>query len=282
MRTGLPFILVGGVLGWGIAWVIGTPSGRDQTPRIAPPAVSLACDTNELTQARERVARLESELRRNQKTQGEEPPKDTAGREVLSDPSAQLPESPDQETQDAAEAIRWRISAIEKFVPLSEAQRERLREKYDREGAATESGEDASTESLEQILGEEGAAYYRGQVQAAFKRVRDEEVDREVVWLSRKLALSAEQERGLQGVLARVEEQLSGERSHSEASRSPGERVKAMIADNRQRNELRNQELRGILTPDQYQAYLRMEAESAASDVEIFHEAPSASTTPGN
>jgi hypothetical protein len=46
-----------------------------------------------------------------------------------------------------------------------------------------------------------------------------------------------------------------------------------MIADNRRRLELRNAELSKILTPEQLQAYAQIEAESSASDVEVFHDA---------
>jgi hypothetical protein len=45
-----------------------------------------------------------------------------------------------------------------------------------------------------------------------------------------------------------------------------------MIEENRQRGELRSQELRNILSPEQYQAYLKTQTESAAADVEVFHD----------
>jgi hypothetical protein len=45
-----------------------------------------------------------------------------------------------------------------------------------------------------------------------------------------------------------------------------------MIAENKRRAALLREKLQALLPPDQYQAYLRSEAESAASDVEVFHD----------
>ena len=41
---------------------------------------------------------------------------------------------------------------------------------------------------------------------------------------------------------------------------------------NRRRSELRNEQLKAALTPEQYEAYLRSQADSAASDIEVFHD----------
>ncbi len=63
-----------------------------------------------------------------------------------------------------------------------------------------------------------------------------------------------------------------GSSSHGSKT-SPQERVKAMIAESKRRRALRSEKLQAVLPPDQYQVYLRSEAESAASDVEVFHDA---------
>jgi hypothetical protein len=171
-----------------------------------------------------------------------------------------------------SDALRWKVSAIEKFVPLNDEQRQRLREKFDRESSAPP-GEESGAESLEDIVGAENARFYREQVKAAFKRVQDEEIDREVVWLSRQLALSPDQERSMRSVFEVIERRLNDEGTEGgEHGGSPQERVKTMVSENRRRNELRNEELKSVLSPEQYEAYLRTNAESSAADVEIFHE----------
>jgi hypothetical protein len=172
----------------------------------------------------------------------------------------------------AADAVKWKVSAIEKFVPLNDEQRQKLRDKFERE-AGVPSGENPGTESLEEIIGEDNARFYRQQVKAAFERVQEEEIDREIVWLSRQLALSQDQEAAVRSVFEVVERQIDEEGAVDEqnVARSPGERVKAMVAENRKRTEFRNEQLKPVLSGEQYEAYLRTQAESSASDVELFH-----------
>jgi hypothetical protein len=169
------------------------------------------------------------------------------------------------------EAIQWKVSAIEKFVQLEDGQRQRLKEKFERESSVPE-GSDAHSESLEDILGEENARFYREQVKAAFDKERDESMDREIVWLSRQLALSPEQERSMREVFDSVEKQLEGDTAElGEQGRTPQQRVKAMIAKNRKRAELRQAQLKAVLSPEQYEVYVRTQSESSEADVELFH-----------
>jgi len=171
------------------------------------------------------------------------------------------------------EATRWRVSAIEKFVPLSEEQKQRLSDKFIKEGSS-EDGE-VETESLETILGDDNATFYRQQVQAAFQRVQDEEVEKEVVWVSRQLSLSQEQERAVRDVYDRVEQQVRAEASvggHGAPAASSQDRVRQMVQESRLRNTLRQSMLKDVLTPEQYQTYLKNESESASSEMEVFHD----------
>jgi predicted ATPase len=190
--------------------------------------------------------------------------------------------SHDGSSDTAQDASSWRITAIEKFVPLTAEQKDRLRDKYERESAAKASGEETQTESLEEVLGAENATYYREQVNAAFKRVQNEEVERESVWLSRKLELSPEQENSVRQVFERVESEISQSHDRGQSGLSPQEQLRAMIAQNRQRSQLRNSELSRILTPEQLRTYAQLEAESSASDVEVFHDPGGAQPIPGS
>ncbi len=251
MVRGLPILLAGICIGSGIAWAI-FASSSPTAPVPVPQAEPLVCDQSDLKRMQERVAQLESEL---------------ASAKTRAHSTIVTPEVAAAEPQ-FDEALNWKISAIEKFVPLSDEQKERLREKYTKERA----GEGEGAESLDDILGTEGASFYRERVQSAFKKVQDEEVEREVVWLSRTLSLSKEQEGSVRTILANVEAEVSKGGAHAQSGATPQERVREMIAQNRRRSDLRSEQLRRVLTPEQFQAYLQAEAESSASDVEIFHD----------
>ncbi len=194
---------------------------------------------------------------------------------VPSAPSDESSVGEDTSTEEKQhEALSWRVSAIEKFVPLTDEQRSRLVTKFQEEARANQIGEESRAEKLEEILGDENARYYREQVKEAFERVQNEETEKEVLWISRRLGLSPELERSVRSVFLDVEQTVDSEfetAAHGTKT-SPQDRVKAMIAENKRRAALRSEKLQALLPPDQYQAYLRSEAESAASDVEVFHD----------
>jgi hypothetical protein len=224
----------------------------------------MACDIEEFNRLKLHVAQLERERHAAVPTLAAPSTRvETGAHESSGTPNPPI-------SQDT---LSWRISAIEKFVPLSDEQKGRLRDKYERESAAKSSGEEVETESLDDILGADNASYYRQQVSAAFKKVQDEEIERESVWLSRKLELTPDQESSVRQIFERVESEIAGARVTAGAGLSPQERVRAMIAENRRRSELRNAELSRILNPRQLQTYAQIGAESSASDVEVFHDA---------
>lgn len=259
MVRGLPIFIVGMCIGLGIAWGM-FASSNPSAPLPVPQAQPLVCDQSDLKRMQDRVAQLESALA-------------SANTAANSTPHAPQVAAAEPHTDDG---LNWRISAIEKFIPLSDDQRDRLREKYTKERA----GESEGAESLDEILGAESAAFYRERVQAAFQKVQDEEVEREVVWLSRTLSLSQDQEGSVRAILAQVEAEVTKGQAHAQQGSAPQERVRAMIAQNRRRTELRIEQLRRVLTPEQFQAYLQAEAESSASDVEIFHDPGASAVKP--
>lgn len=271
IRT-IPFVLAGAVIGGVLTWSVSGSSGHS-TPPPGPPLSPLACDAQEITRLKLRVAQLEDEKK-----------------SAVSHSATPLPGIAAEESHEVGEAgaaissqdtVSWRVSAIEKFVPLNPEQKERLREKYERESTASANGEEVQSESLEDIIGSENASYYREQVQAAFKRVQNEEIERESVWLTRKLGLSPEQESSVRQIFERVESEVSESTAPGHSSGTPQERVRALIAENQRRSELRTNELSNILSPEQRRAYAELEAESSASDVEVFHDPGAAAATPG-
>jgi hypothetical protein len=263
MRTSLSFLL-------GLAAGAGLMVGMRRFPApsegvIATPApVSLECD-GRLAEARRRITELEGTV-----TAVVKQPEETPHMQTSRDEDVQT--GPTDE--ERKEIVSWRVSAVEKFVPLTEDQKNRLSSKFEEEQRARAAGEEPQGESLEEILGEENAGFYREQVKAAFQRMEHEENEREVVWLARQLNLSDAQEQAVTSVFRSVEESIDrefGTLQHGAAS-SPQDRVKRMIAENKRRAQLRSEQMRAVLSPEQYQQYLRSEAESSAADVEVFHD----------
>ena len=265
MMRSLVMLLVGVAVGAGSVFLLFISPEAARLGLVTPaPVQQMACDP-----ARE-VAKSDTENNSVQALNAPEQkiaePEPVAHSEVPSEP-------PDLEAQKRA--ITWRVSAIEKFVPLSDEQRQQLTEKFKEEQNAQEEGRESEAQPLEAIIGEESANVYRRQVKAAFERVQNEELDKEIVWMSRKLALSAQQEQAMRTAFASVESQIDNEFGalHGGDNSSPQTRVTRMIAENKKRVQLRAEALKQVLSPEQYTAYAETEAQSAASDMEVFHDA---------
>jgi len=263
MVKALVVFILGLFLGAGLMYELRPEPVIDQGPtELAPQSTA---SNSELERTKQRVAQLERELELSEGAQAAHETVRVDGEISVSEEGAM--------SSDRQEAVKWRVSAIDKFVPLNDDQRQRLAAKFSREFSSEGAGDE--DETLDDILGLENATYYRGQVRAAFQRVQEEELEKEVLWIARQLSLSDVQERQIQEIFNKIEQQIDQELAAPQqgvAERSAQDRVKLMIAENRRRSELRNEQLKAALTPEQYEAYLRSQAESAASDIEVFHD----------
>lgn len=270
-------LLVGVGLGAGSLWVI-TQAEHQETQGAPTPAPALVRCEAELSQ---RAAEVE-ELRKKVAVMAH-----TAAPQEQSAEDHEPAASGQKEGNAAAQASAWRISAIERFVPLSNEQRSRLQGKFAEEQLAHEEGRESTAESLDDILGADNAQVYRDQVDAAFKRVQKEELERDALWMARKLGLSTEQEGRMRAAFDEVEQVVASEFPPTQigARETPQKRVMRMIAENKRRVQLRAERLRQVFSPEQYEAYVKAESESSASDMEVFHgsgeeEQPGASASP--
>ncbi len=263
MVKALVVFILGLFLGAGLMYELRPEPVIDQGPtELAPQSTA---SNSELERTKQRVAQLERELELSEGAQAAHETVRVDGEISVSEEGAI--------SSDRQEAVKWRVSAIDKFVPLNDDQKQRLAAKFSREFSSEGAGDE--DETLDDILGLENATYYRGQVRAAFQRVQEEELEKEVLWIARQLSLSDVQERQIQEIFNKIEQQIDQELAAPQqgvAERSAQDRVKLMIAENRRRSELRNEQLKAALTPEQYEAYLRSQAESAASDIEVFHD----------
>lgn len=171
--------------------------------------------------------------------------------------------------------IESRISAIGKFVQLNDEQRERLRQKYTNDAIAKKSGSPSNSESLATIIGEQNSQFYQQQVASAFERSQQQELDRDIFYLSRKLAFTASQEQRMRQLLEEVEtaaqQHFQQEKKSPEYGQDPSFRVKLMMQENQFKSEWLAGQLKETLTSDQYQAYLQEEAESSNAELGIWH-----------
>jgi len=261
MVRAIALVVLGVTLGVGVAFYMfqAPVSVEGGVKMVAPQALS--CES-ELASQRARISELEKQVSLQQQS--------VAASTV---PESGQTASPD-DSGSADRAIAWRVSAIEKFIPISEEQKARLEEKFKEEQAARQEDRESKAEALEDIVGQEQATTYRQQVQAAFDRAQNQELEKEAVWISRKLSLSPEQEQSMRAAFSSVESQIDkefGDGQHGVAL-SAQQRVARMIAENKRRLQLRSEALKPVLQPEQYAAYLQEESQSAASDVEIFHD----------
>jgi hypothetical protein len=261
MVRAIALVVLGVALGIGGAYYLfqAPVSVESGVTMVAPQALS--CDS-ELASQRARIAELERQVSLRQQS---------ASASATPEPArTALPD----DNGSADRAIAWRVSAIEKFIPISEEQKARLEEKFKEEHAARQENRESKAEALEDIVGQEQATTYRQQVQAAFERAQNQELEKEALWISRKLSLSPEQEQSMRTVFSSVESQIDkefGDGQHGVAL-SAQQRVARMVAENKRRLQLRSEALKPVLQPEQYAAYLQEESQSAASDVEIFHD----------
>lgn len=264
MVRSIIMLCVGAALGAASLWLI-TVEPRPNGEGVSTPAPALLRCEAELSQRTVEV----DELKRKAAAVAALPPASA----VPASEQGSAGEDASDRNEGMRQATSWRISAIEKFVPLSDEQRARLEEKFKEERAAQAEGRESTAESLDEILGTENAQAYRTQVNAAFERVRNEELERDTAWMARKLGLSPENEGRMRAAFDEVEQAVAAEYPQIQlgASETPQKRVMRMIAENKRRVQLRAERLRQVLPPEQYAAYVKAESESSAADMEVFH-----------
>lgn len=161
--------------------------------------------------------------------------------------------------------ISMKLNAIEQFVPLTEDQTERLRDKYSLEFTPGVRGE-----SLEAILGKEQATFLNDQRDKAFERGQQEAREREVFFWSRKLSLTPTQESFFLNALDDTETEIE-KWKHEQKARSLQARTLLFFEETKRRRELLREKLGDVLSKDQMDTYVEQEAQSAAADVELWH-----------
>lgn len=162
--------------------------------------------------------------------------------------------------------IATKIASISKFVPLSDEQRSRLTQKFRLEAQS----KSAETETLDQIIGTDEAAFYREQRKKAFERILQESIEKEVMFIARKLALSPAEEESLRSVYFEVEGEISKMREENAAAEKEKSTLQKLIEEEKLRNDLLVERLKEKLSPDNFDTFIRYQA--GAQEMQLWHE----------
>lgn len=182
----------------------------------------------------------------------------------------------DEFVRRATQRAQIRTNVIGSFVELSENQRERLKKKFIADAKHVNDNAPPARESLEDIIGAENAAYYRKQRQKAFDRGEVREIEKEVLYLSRQLSLSKEQEEFLRDTMfeidSEVEERMKSFDNVAEGSRrTPRQKLMYAVEKNRLEKDILTERLQHILSAEQYRLHQKLDAESPSTDLEMWH-----------
>lgn len=164
------------------------------------------------------------------------------------------------------EIINWRLSAIEKLVPLSDDQKKELRNKFSKRN------NDPLTpqRTVDEILGKESAAIYAEAKSRARARVKSEGLEKDVLYISRRLGLSPQDEEHLRESVFIVDAQIE-EQKEKDPVASPYAGFSKYIELERLRRDLLQKQLQQFLDAQKYEEYLKLQAESADVEIEMWH-----------
>ncbi len=257
-------------------------------------ALGLATSRNEIRSLRGDVTLLRQQL--ELKRSDPRPAKVSSSSETLPAPAA-LPTSPPMiehsvtvtENGEASmlRSADWKaqfyLSEVEKFVALTPQQQASLRDRYAAAFASTDAKAPRSyREILKETLGEEIASQLEVAQRADAAKRDAEELSDEVFSLSRKLALTNEQEASVTAVLKQLREELrpldaqvqvamreamsnhSGANPDKERLRLSYDQLKELTREMKTAKDAAlSQRLRELLTDQQYNALLELQASAA-------------------
>lgn len=167
-----------------------------------------------------------------------------------------------------------RINSISKFVTLDESQKKRLRTKFETDFLAG-GAKDSGSESLEAIIGNDAANFYQEERRKSFERAMNDSIEKEVLFIARRLSLNASQEDALRNAYFEAEREVEASSLIEGNSQSePGNRRSRMqlyIEKERKKDLLISEKLRNTLDPQQYEAYLEYQTSTGSSELEVWH-----------
>lgn len=166
--------------------------------------------------------------------------------------------------EDSDRIIESKIASIEEFVPLSDDQKIRLRKvlEIQRKNNAESGNKQESNETVEDIIGEENLEFFienRGQ---AFQSADEEDLEKEVLYISKKLGLDSWQEEFFRGICQETEAAIRNGRIIAEKKAQQGGPPAERSLKNIYEQAVKEEELKiqRILSEEQYEQYLEERA----------------------
>jgi hypothetical protein len=167
-----------------------------------------------------------------------------------------------------SEVVDWRINSISKFVDISEDQRAQLKTVF-----SSGRGDPLSqSRTLKEILGEDNYAAYKEARTRARNKIEDENREKDILYQARIINLTPKEESILRDVTLRVDQEIEARKQADDTKpASPYEGLARYLQYQKLRRELIAAELKSELPKDKYEAYLKVDADSAASEMGVWH-----------
>jgi hypothetical protein len=172
-----------------------------------------------------------------------------------------------------AEVVDWRLKSVEKFVDLSEAQREQLRELFGgRNTDPLAQGASDKKVTLKDVLGEDNYAVYQDARARAKIKIESENREKDILYKARIINLTPKEESILRDVTLKVDQDIEARKQADDTKpATPYEGLARYLQYEKLRRELIAAELKSELPTDKYEAYLKVDADSAASEMGVWH-----------
>jgi len=175
------------------------------------------------------------------------------------------------DSDEQSQFVDWKISALDKLVSLSDKQREMLRKKYSSSASSTTDPLNKEP-SLKDILGAEDYENYVMAKERAKEKVKSEDLEKEVLFVSSRLGLSVGQQENLRNAVFNVDEKISALKNN--VNGSPGsfrDKFTQYLLLERTRRDLLKDELQKVFDKKTFENYVKLEADSAAVELELWH-----------
>lgn len=167
-----------------------------------------------------------------------------------------------------AEVVDWRLNSVAKLVDINEEQRAQLKELF----SSTSADPLAQKTGLKEILGEDNYNNYQDARTRARVKIESENREKDILYKARIINLTPKEESILRDVTLKIDQEIENRKS-SDGTKpaSPYEGLARYLQFEKLKRELIAAELKAQLPKDKYEAYVKADADSASSELEVWH-----------
>jgi hypothetical protein len=167
-----------------------------------------------------------------------------------------------------AEVVDWRLNSVAKLVDLNEEQKTQLKELF----SSASSDPLAQKNGLKEILGEDNYnSYQEARVRARVK-IENENREKDILYKARIINLTPKEESILRDVTLKIDQDIEARKQADNTKpTSPYEGLARYLQFEKLKRELIASELKEQLPKEKYEAYVKADADSASSELEVWH-----------